>query len=67
MKVCLISGEFPPMQGKVGDFTNELGKALAELGVEVSVITSTKARMQEICSCILYRYTVLMEENTQVI
>ncbi len=42
MKVCLISGEFPPMQGGVGDFTNELGKALAELGVEVSVITSVK-------------------------
>ena len=42
MKVCLITGEFPPMQGGVGDFTYELGKALAELGVEVSVITSVK-------------------------
>ncbi len=32
------------MQGGVGDFTNELGKALAELGCEVSVITSTKGQ-----------------------
>ena len=44
MKVCLITGEFPPMQGGVGDFTNELGKALAELGCEVSVITSTQGQ-----------------------
>ena len=44
MNICLITGEFPPMQGGVGDFTNELGKALAELGCEVSVITSTKGQ-----------------------
>jgi glycosyltransferase involved in cell wall biosynthesis len=47
VRIALISGEFPPMQGGVGDFTNELGKALAELGVEVSVITSAEARMQD--------------------
>jgi glycosyltransferase involved in cell wall biosynthesis len=40
MRIALISGEFPPMQGGVGDFTNELGKALAALGHEVYVITS---------------------------
>ncbi|HDN80956.1 MAG TPA: glycosyltransferase family 1 protein [Chloroflexi bacterium] len=43
MKTCLISGEFPPMQGGVGDYTKELGLALASEGVEVCVITSTKA------------------------
>jgi len=43
MRVCLITGEFPPMQGGMGDFTNELGKALAGLGCEVSVITSKEA------------------------
>ncbi|MFQ6059239.1 MAG: glycosyltransferase family 4 protein [Anaerolineae bacterium] len=43
MNVCLISGEYPPMQGGVGDYTHELGKALAALGVEVSVVTSLKA------------------------
>jgi glycosyltransferase involved in cell wall biosynthesis len=42
MRIGLVTGEFPPMQGGVGDFTHELGKALAELGVEVSVITSVK-------------------------
>ena len=44
MRIALISGEFPPLQGGVGDFTNELGKALTELGVEVSVITSVKGQ-----------------------
>ena len=46
MRIVLISGEFPPMQGGVGDFTNELGKALAELGHEVHVITSTSNNTQ---------------------
>jgi glycosyltransferase involved in cell wall biosynthesis len=42
MRIGLITGEYPPDQGGVGDFTHELGQALAELGAEVSVITSTK-------------------------
>ena len=46
MKVCLISGEYPPMQGGVGDYTHELGKALAELGHEVHVLTSAAPTMQ---------------------
>jgi glycosyltransferase involved in cell wall biosynthesis len=47
MRICLLTGEFPPMQGGVGDFTNELGKALAAMGVEISVITSAKATGQD--------------------
>ncbi len=43
MKVCLISGEYPPMQGGVGDYTRELACALLALGVEVHVITSARA------------------------
>jgi len=43
MRVCLVSGEFPPMQGGVGDYTQELGAALADLGHEVTVLTSTAA------------------------
>jgi glycosyltransferase involved in cell wall biosynthesis len=43
MRVCLISGEYPPMQGGVGDYTHEIAKALAALGVEVAIITSAKA------------------------
>jgi glycosyltransferase involved in cell wall biosynthesis len=36
----LITGEFPPMQGGVGDYTREVALALAELGCEVQVVTS---------------------------
>jgi glycosyltransferase involved in cell wall biosynthesis len=43
MRICLITGEFPPMQGGVGDFTREIGLALNRLGAEVSVISSVKA------------------------
>jgi len=43
MKVCLISGEFRPMQGGVGDFTYEVGRALRDLGAAVTVLTSTAA------------------------
>jgi glycosyltransferase involved in cell wall biosynthesis len=43
MKVCLISGEFRPMQGGVGDFTYEIGWALRYLGAAVTVLTSTAA------------------------
>jgi glycosyltransferase involved in cell wall biosynthesis len=46
MRIGLVSGEFPPMQGGVGDFTNELGKALAELGHEVHVLTSASPNTQ---------------------
>ncbi len=39
MRVALISGEFPPMQGGVGDYTRELAREFARRGIEVSVIT----------------------------
>jgi glycosyltransferase involved in cell wall biosynthesis len=43
MKVFFISGEFPPMQGGVGDYTREIGLALRDLGCQVHVVTSTQA------------------------
>jgi glycosyltransferase involved in cell wall biosynthesis len=43
MRVGLVTGEYAPMPGGVGDFTRELGGALAELGVEVHVITARGA------------------------
>jgi glycosyltransferase involved in cell wall biosynthesis len=43
MRVLLITGEFPPMQGGVGDCTNEIAQALAARGAQVSVLTSTYA------------------------
>jgi glycosyltransferase involved in cell wall biosynthesis len=40
MKVLFVSGEFPPMQGGVGDYTCQIGLALSELGCQVHVVTS---------------------------
>ncbi len=40
MRIGLISGEYPPMEGGVGDFTHLLGRALHEAGHEVHVLTS---------------------------
>jgi glycosyltransferase involved in cell wall biosynthesis len=39
MIVGLVTGECPPMQGGVGAFTVELGRALVSLGHDVHVIT----------------------------
>ncbi len=40
MRIGLITGEYPPMQGGVADFTRELGRALLALGHEIHVLTS---------------------------
>jgi glycosyltransferase involved in cell wall biosynthesis len=40
MRIGLITGEYPPDQGGVGDFTRELGRALAALDHEIHVITT---------------------------
>jgi glycosyltransferase involved in cell wall biosynthesis len=42
MRILLVTGEFPPMQGGVGDYTCELGLALRDLGCDVHVLTSTQ-------------------------
>jgi glycosyltransferase involved in cell wall biosynthesis len=41
MRIGLITGEYPPMQGGLGDFSHELATALAELGHELHVISRT--------------------------
>jgi glycosyltransferase involved in cell wall biosynthesis len=46
MRVGLVTGEYPPMQGGVGDYARALGWALAGLGVDVHVITAAGARSQ---------------------
>ncbi|MGQ9518335.1 MAG: glycosyltransferase, partial [Anaerolineae bacterium] len=43
MHICLISGEFPPMQGGVGDFTRRVGEAMAAKGHQVTILTSRRA------------------------
>ena len=44
MKIGLVSGEFPPMEGGVGAFTQELARACHAAGHEVHIITSRAAR-----------------------
>ena len=44
MKLGLVTGEFPAMQGGVGDYTHELARALAALDVEVHVITDVRCK-----------------------
>lgn len=44
LKIGLISGEYPPMEGGVGAFTQEIAKALAALGHTIHIITSRQAR-----------------------
>jgi len=40
MRIGLVTGEYAPMQGGVGDFTREVARALAALGHQVHVITN---------------------------
>jgi len=42
MRLGLLTGEYPPLQGGVGDYTHELALALARLDVEVHIITDAR-------------------------
>ena len=42
MRIGLVTGEYPPLQGGVGDFTRELARSLANLGHDVTVITASR-------------------------
>lgn len=44
MRIGFVTGEFPPMEGGVGAFTQELAKAMAAVGHEIHVITGQQAR-----------------------
>lgn len=39
MRIGLIAGEYPPLQGGLGDYTRQLARALAMLGHEPHVLT----------------------------
>jgi len=41
LRVCLVSGTYPPSHCGVGDYTELLAEALAERGAKVSVVTSS--------------------------
>jgi glycosyltransferase involved in cell wall biosynthesis len=43
LRILFITGEYPPMQGGVADYTRELGRALVGLGHEVGVLTAVEA------------------------
>ena len=47
MRIGLITGEFPPMEGGVGAFTERLALAMHEDGHELHVITSVRARPED--------------------
>ncbi len=44
MRIGLITGEYPPLPGGVGDFTRQLALALCAAGHAVHVLTSAKAQ-----------------------
>lgn len=46
MRLGLITGEFPPMEGGVGAFTECLAQAMSEMGHEIHVVTHREARSQ---------------------
>ncbi|MBL8116252.1 MAG: glycosyltransferase family 4 protein [Anaerolineae bacterium] len=43
MRIGLITGEYPPMQGGVGAYTHILAQVLSQQGHEVAVISGTQA------------------------
>ncbi len=43
MRIGLITGEYPPMQGGVGAFSRELAAALAQQGHDLRVLTDRRA------------------------
>lgn len=47
MRIGLISGEFPPMQGGVGAFSERLAQAMAGMGHTMHVVTHREARPRQ--------------------
>ncbi len=41
MRIGMITGEYPPMEGGVGDFTHELSRALHAQGHEIHILTTS--------------------------
>ncbi len=41
MRIAIITGEYPPMEGGVGDFTYHLSRTLSAQGHELCILTST--------------------------
>jgi glycosyltransferase involved in cell wall biosynthesis len=50
MKIGLVTGEYAPMQGGVGDFTREVARAMVALGHAVHVITGRRPQVADVSS-----------------
>src|SRR5688572_21568097 len=48
MRIGIITGEYPPLQGGIGGYTDILSKRLASLGHEVFIFSETRAEEQGI-------------------
>lgn len=46
MRIALVSGEYPPQPGGIGDYTQQLGTALAARGHSISVFTIADGHFQ---------------------
>jgi len=46
LKIGLVTGEYPPMEGGVGAYTQQLARALSQLGHQIHIITSHDARIE---------------------
>lgn len=43
LRILFVTGEYPPMQGGVGDYTWTLGSTLASMGLDIHVLTGEDA------------------------
>ncbi len=59
MRIGLVTGEFPPDQGGVGDFTLRLGEALTTLGHEVHVLTDTRNAQYAVAFSLIVHRVIL--------
>jgi glycosyltransferase involved in cell wall biosynthesis len=50
VKVCLVTAEYAPQQGGVGDYTRELAATLRQRGVETIVLTGGSAASEDASS-----------------
>ncbi len=47
MRIAMITGEYPPTEGGVGDFTRQLGLALQQQGHEIHILTTKSPSLPE--------------------
>ncbi|MCE5259725.1 MAG: glycosyltransferase family 4 protein [Chloroflexi bacterium] len=48
LRVLMVSGEYPPLEGGVGDYTYLLGQEMVRQGAQVTVLTSSGAGEQRV-------------------